>query len=55
MAEQQEKPSALTEVVLLMPHCHAGESFKTGDQIKVTAAELAWLRSHKLIAATGVK
>ncbi len=53
-SEKSEKPASTTEVTLLMPHTHSGESFKKGDKIKVTEAQAKWLQQRGVIAQSTI-
>lgn len=45
------KPRQLVEVILAKPHKHAGVDYATGDKIKVTERDRAWLAKHSVIEA----
>jgi len=51
MAEPQEKTAPTVEAVLAQPHVHGGKQYKAGDKIKVTAAQVGWLRKHGKVAS----
>lgn len=37
-------------VTLLMPHTHAGERKKAGEQITVPVGKIPWLQRHGVVA-----
>lgn len=43
------KKEKTVKVVLKVPHTHAGEQRKAGDEIEVAENKVAWLKRHGVI------
>ncbi len=48
--ETPAKQAERVEVVLLKEHTHRGKSREKGKKIKVTTAQVNWLKKQKVIA-----